>query len=250
MAKNFFQKLSQTMTDTGRDMANEGKKFAEITKLNSMINNRKKREQECYSELGRGYFNISAHYQIPELEERVNEIREILNDIEMYQKKILDLKGVTICKSCGAEVGIHELFCSACGARNEDAKPEEEGLFCPVCHTPLNENDSFCINCGHKIEKPEQIPQKEEEVPEDKVCPACGAVNIGQNRFCRECGFRLDQQPAKDSILKSSVQESEVPETEPEIPEPERDVTEKEAYEAEEEEREAVAEESSGMDLW
>ncbi len=62
-----------------------------------------------------------------------------------------------ICKSCGHMNNDNASFCVACGTKIEDSfneatrVQEKVEIRCPNCGLLANNDDSFCVNCGTKL---------------------------------------------------------------------------------------------------
>ncbi len=57
-------------------------------------------------------------------------------------------------------------------------RPAAAGWTCPGCGALVNDNQSFCANCGTRK-------------PEPARCPACGAVLKPGTMFCANCGTKI-----------------------------------------------------------
>lgn len=63
------------------------------------------------------------------------------------------------CVYCGSQVSEDDVFCSVCGAKQQNAKVDEASpsysyeLRCPYCETPVAKDDSFCTVCGAQLTK-------------------------------------------------------------------------------------------------
>ena len=78
-------------------------------------------------------------------------VKKCHNKIRDYKHQIKDIKGVSVCEKCGAEVAVNSAFCSACGAPMPVVKPvsetaeeaEEEGdpIRRPAVSTNLDPQD-------------------------------------------------------------------------------------------------------------
>ena len=58
------------------------------------------------------------------------------------------------CRRCNAEIEDGSLFCSECGAKQEEIVKEQtevKFLFCPNCGTKLEQGAMFCSECGTKL---------------------------------------------------------------------------------------------------
>ncbi len=68
-----------------------------------------------------------------------------------------------------------------------DSPQQTAKIKCPNCNSEVPENSNFCLECGAKIELP-----NENEI----ICPACGK-KTNKGKFCMECGAPLIAKCAK-----------------------------------------------------
>ena len=114
---------------------------------------------QLYIEIGQAYYE---HHKIdPQGEEieRIQKISSLNAEILECKENIKQIKGVTKCPNCGADVSLDAAFCNACGtkippaAKVEDISSNESGALCPKCHNPVTAGNAFCNHCGTKIEQ-------------------------------------------------------------------------------------------------
>lgn len=122
----FFSKLTETISDTSKVVAQKAKDVAEITKLNNQISNEEDRINAAYIAIGKRFFEENAG----EVSEAYISNFSIINDskakIRQYQDQIKVIKGVSVCSNCGAEVPMGAAFCNACGSKVEQPKAEKD----------------------------------------------------------------------------------------------------------------------------
>lgn len=54
-----------------------------------------------------------------------------------------------LCKNCGKEIEENSSFCTECGQKVEtDAVSKESNKFCKRCGAQMNANSKFCTKCG------------------------------------------------------------------------------------------------------
>ena len=61
-----------------------------------------------------------------------------------------------------------------------DAQSSSEEIECPNCHTKLNANAKFCLECGQKI-----------EIKKPAFCTECGEPIVSGAKFCSGCGAKI-----------------------------------------------------------
>lgn len=151
-----LSKIAKSVSDEAVNAAKKSGELIEITKLNHAISAEEdkisailpKMGNICYQRFKNGE-NID-----PELLNYCNKIEEIKAGIAILRQKILDVKNVKICASCGSELAPEIVFCSKCGAKQESA-PEttavEELKTCPQCAARVPLDSAFCTSCGTKM---------------------------------------------------------------------------------------------------
>ena len=121
----FFDQVGKFVSDAGQSVAHSTKNLAAVAQLNSEISEKEKKISKLYIEIGQAYYE--KHKKDPQAEgtEQINEISALLADIAQCKDKIKQIKGVTKCENCGAEVPIGAAFCNACGAKINSAETED-----------------------------------------------------------------------------------------------------------------------------
>ncbi|TYB31216.1 MAG: zinc-ribbon domain-containing protein [Candidatus Mcinerneyibacterium aminivorans] len=66
----------------------------------------------------------------------------------------------------------------------KDKDKDKEEQVCPECEAKNPAMAKFCLNCGAKL----QVPEEEEK---KNICPECGTENLEDARFCMVCGTSL-----------------------------------------------------------
>ncbi len=233
----FFDDLGKKISQTTQNAVQKTKDMGDIAKINSAISEEEKKIAGIYSEIGKTY--ISLHKNNPEegaLAELVLSFAEAEANIEVYKKRIEDIKGVKRCEKCGAALSPDAAFCSSCGTAIP--KPQTEpapSSFCSGCGAPLSADIRFCTNCGKPVQLKVEVPAVEEapvvegasveeievtvelsqdEAPEEKptedafkFCSICGAKVPQSVIFCTNCGNKFAP-PAPQNVCPSCGQES------------------------------------------
>lgn len=204
----FMESIGKQLSEVGLGVAQQTKNFAEITHLSSAISDAKKKIETVYGEIGRSYFE--RHQGDPNAEEReqIQHILQLQVEIGQFEEKIDQLKCVTKCATCGADVPISARFCNSCGtAVGTKNKPQR---ICPVCSEPLGDGHNFCMECGAKVE-PAEFTQSFAQI---RVCSNCGTMLNQEAVFCPNCGTRAEQeskqQEAASAVRVCSVCQTQV----------------------------------------
>ena len=158
---DFFEKLGKRISDMGSAVAQNTKNFADTTSLQKTNSDNKKKIEQLYTAIGKAYYE--AHKNEADAAEAATmaEITALLAQIEENDEKIKQLKGVTKCESCGADVPADAAFCNNCGTKVVretpaaapvvEAAPAIEQRLCPTCGQPVGKDNLFCNNCGAKL---------------------------------------------------------------------------------------------------
>jgi DNA repair exonuclease SbcCD ATPase subunit len=160
---DFFEKLGKRISDMGSAVAQNTKNLADTASLQKANSDNKKKIEQLYAAIGKAYYE--AHKNEADAAEAATmaEITALLAQIEENDEKIKQLKGVTKCESCGADVPADAAFCNNCGTKvvRETAAPAPEAgvaaapvaekSVCPTCGQPVAPGNLFCNNCGAKL---------------------------------------------------------------------------------------------------
>lgn len=120
---DFFSKLGDTISATGRDVSKKARDLTGLAKLNMDVRAKEEYVLRQYAEIGKQYFGQHKEDAEPDFAE-IKLIKEALEEIEALKSEIADLKGLKKCQSCGAALNVEDAFCKKCGAKYEE--PEKE----------------------------------------------------------------------------------------------------------------------------
>jgi predicted nucleic acid-binding Zn ribbon protein len=156
---DLFEKLGKRISDLGNSVAQNTKNFADTAGLQKANSDNKKKIEQLYAAIGKAYYE--KHKNDPAAEEiaSINEITALFAQIEENDEKIKQLKGVTKCENCGADVPSDSMFCNNCGTKvvkpvaapAAEAAPASNQRLCPTCGQPVGQDNMFCNNCGAKL---------------------------------------------------------------------------------------------------
>lgn len=157
----FFEQIGKKLSDAGQGAAQQAKNFADVTRLNSTISEKEKRIAQVYAEIGQAYYERHKNDRNLQAEEaeRIKEINTLNAEILQCQESVKQIRGVTKCPSCGADVPANAAFCNACGTKISSEEKEKSSpapadeLICPKCHKLVPAENLFCNHCGTKIEQ-------------------------------------------------------------------------------------------------
>ena len=124
----FFEKLTKKATETYKGAAEKTGKLAKETKIKLKINENKTKIKELYEEIGKKvYEKHSSEGNVctkDDLEAECTKIDILANEIEVYNREILDLSNQKECVECKEKLQKDAKFCTKCGAK----QPERENL--------------------------------------------------------------------------------------------------------------------------
>lgn len=121
---NFFSKVGETLSETGRDVTNKAREITEVTRLHIDIRGKEDFIRKQYEEIGRRYYELHKNDEDPPMEE-ITIIKNALEQINHLQTQISKAKGQKICLSCGDIMDLSAKFCKKCGNKWEEIYEEE-----------------------------------------------------------------------------------------------------------------------------
>lgn len=196
-----FGDFSKKVSGAGQSAITKAKELADITKLNSMINDEEKTINSYYYQIGKLYVSLHRSDSEENFVSMIRAVSESEAKIQDYKKQIQDVKGIKNCPNCGAEVPNGAAFCSSCGTPMPQIPVQipADSIKCPGCGALVKKGNRFCTSCGNKMDAPvmnEAAPVPQVEFIEEPAtvvhsCPNCGAVMDPDMAFCTECGTKL-----------------------------------------------------------
>ena len=157
----FFEKLGKKATETFNSAAEKTNKIASETKIKIRINDCKSKIKDLYQDIGKVVYQkfvLDGKLEVKEdIEEQLSKISELTNQIEEYEKQILDLSDMKQCVNCKNKIDKNAKFCPECGAE----QPEEV-----VHEVEVVENEEETVNPENNEEK---VADEAEKTVEDAV---------------------------------------------------------------------------------
>lgn len=191
---------------------------AEEQRLEQQMTDVDRRMDACCLAMGKAYLDLHREDYEPAFASWMQSIRNLEEEKKAYKQKWMDLKGIVICRYCGAESPKEARYCGNCGQRLSASQPQEvpKGFKqCAHCGQIQDEKIRFCMNCGAPMEDQPQTPpsndsvkrgMEERKLPPEPIepvarvpesrCPSCGALVDEDAVFCPECGASLTPAPA------------------------------------------------------
>lgn len=121
-----FEKLVETINNTGKAVGEKTRQGSDIVKANVKIASEERALTDIYTEIGKLYYD--NHKENPCCEtmaELCSRASEKLGSLESLKSQVRALKGVNVCENCGAEVPLGNEFCGKCGAKIDRPQPAQ-----------------------------------------------------------------------------------------------------------------------------
>ena len=139
----------------GQGVAQQTKNFADVTRLNSTISDKEQQMAQLYQSIGLAYYQRHQTDETSEFQTEMEEIKRLQTEIAQAQEEIKQIRGITKCPNCGADVPFQASFCNCCGTKLTApiSKPAPTGgqHICPACGAACEADNLFCIHCGTKL---------------------------------------------------------------------------------------------------
>ena len=154
---DFLEQLGKRLSDAGQGVAQQTKNLTELTRLNGMISEKEKQLNKTYAAIGQSYYERHRHDPKAEEQSLMESVTQLLSDITQCREEIKQIKGVTKCQNCGADVPLHAAFCNSCGAKvspqgSDEQSPAPKAGICSNCHAAVPAGNQFCNHCGTKLD--------------------------------------------------------------------------------------------------
>ena len=135
-------------------LSQKAKEASDVVKLNKMIFDEESQLKNLYRKIGEIYAETHWDTYGEEFSEVMSELKKTFEKIHTYRQQLCDIKGVTQCSNCGAEVERGAVFCSSCGAaisKAEQPLQQSDFIECPKCGSKQDAGNAFCAECGTKF---------------------------------------------------------------------------------------------------
>ena len=193
-----FDNLSRKASEVSARAIQKTKEISDITRLNALISEEEKRQNNYYYQLGKQYYSIHSTDGEDIFKPLISSIIESEKNLSEMKKQVQDLKGIQRCEKCGAEVEKGAAFCSSCGSPMPQAVTyvaTSDIVTCTSCGAKVKKGTRFCTSCGRPMEQPAVVQIEEQQ--EMVKCPNCGADLEAGSVFCTECGTPINGEEAQ-----------------------------------------------------
>ena len=162
---NNITKIAKSVGDGAASMANSVAKrsgeLVEISKLTLNVATLEDSKKDLFKGIGQTIFDqFEAGSEFTEVvKEECAKVKETDEKINVIKEKIMELKNINKCLSCGTNMKIEDKFCSKCGAKLpeieivEEASNEEQNDEIAF-ETPVTDSDhEVCgpLNCDKEL---------------------------------------------------------------------------------------------------
>lgn len=123
---DFFNRLGDIITETGKQVGKRAKDFAQLSQLQAQLDQETKKLTETYAKIGKRYYETMELTVPQEYEDLFEIIRKKEQTIAKLKAQVAQCKGGQRCSFCGAEVPMHSLYCNHCGEKMKEVVTEVE----------------------------------------------------------------------------------------------------------------------------
>lgn len=123
---DIIKKITDTITETGKNVGEKTKQVGNTAKLNAKIISSERSISENYTLIGKYYYDTYKENPDADIADAVNSVTASLETIDEMKEQLLALKGLVKCDKCGANCPIEDSFCGKCGAVLEKPEVAEE----------------------------------------------------------------------------------------------------------------------------
>lgn len=116
----FLDDLGEIISEKGKEAKEAAKKVAEIANLKGKISGVQTEIRKNYCKIGEAYYEAYKSAEVTcEFEEYVQAIRDAKKAVAELTFKLNELKGELECKGCGKQIKAGNSYCPNCGTKVE-----------------------------------------------------------------------------------------------------------------------------------
>lgn len=134
---DIFNKIGETLTTTGKDIAKKAKDIVDVNTIKANINEQKKAIRKAYERIGEAYYKEHENLGEHDYEIEFEVIGEANAKLKELYEQLNTLRKVCVCPECGATLPDDSEYCNKCGVKlqkkvvdveikEEDAEDESE----------------------------------------------------------------------------------------------------------------------------
>ena len=171
---DFFEKIGKKATETFNSAAEKTNKIASETKIKIKINDCKSKIKDLYQDIGKVVYQklvLDGKLEVKEdIEEQLSKISELTNQIEEFEKQIIELSDMKQCVNCKNKIEKKAKFCPECGAEQPEEVVHEVEVVSEDKNEENQENEINPENNSEEVaeDTEETVEEMVEEKKEDK----------------------------------------------------------------------------------
>ncbi len=160
----FWEELSGKISRGTKTLSQKSSELFDIAKVKLDIASEKDKIGKLYEEIGKSVYRDYKGGNLKEKQvmDKCQLIDEINYKINRLNRKVMQIKGGTVCGNCGEAVDSLQQYCHICGRKLErftrvieeedDFRVEvSNGSVCGECGALVQEGSEFCPSCGKRI---------------------------------------------------------------------------------------------------
>ena len=148
-----FSEIGRRVTGFTQGIGGRAREFGETARINSSIEERRKRIRGIYEQIGQAYCQRHRGDVAAEFKDQVALVDSLNAEISSLQQQLMTVQTRRVCPICHREVNGDSRFCPYCGSDMAVSQPSVSAgaALCPNCGSPINAGDRFCMSCGQTI---------------------------------------------------------------------------------------------------
>lgn len=197
----FLDELARMTSHAKNEVIQRTSDLSETGKLTLKLNEETRLKKQLLNQIGESYVRLHSQDYEPALGELMTQYLATEERIQGIQGQIREIKGIRLCKNCGAEVAKGSLFCQKCGTQAPIEEPSipAGSVKCARCGKIVPGGMNFCVNCGAPME-----PEADK-----RFCAGCGAELDDDAQFCSLCGTANPLNPPKEEKEEADDQSAD-----------------------------------------
>lgn len=151
-----FTNIGKNISTKSKELSHKAKAMSEKSSLNSIIKGEESKIDFQYKAIGKLYFEKYNEDPDSDFADSINIIKSSIEKIEQTKEEIAKITSQFNCPGCGAPFKNGAVFCSKCGEKLPEKRPDPEQLpkgaqKCENCGNILKKDALFCNVCGNKL---------------------------------------------------------------------------------------------------
>ncbi len=125
-----FNKIGETITSTGKDIAKKAKDIVDVNTVKANINEQKRVIRKAYERIGEAYYKNHVDLGEHDYEIEFETVGEANAKLKELYEQLNTLRKVCVCPECGATLPDDSEYCNKCGKKLQkkvvDVEVDEE----------------------------------------------------------------------------------------------------------------------------